>query len=226
MAGTLSTSVYCSNEDLLVAAPGDYRELMPVSQMVARAKDGVFAAVAGGSWVLQSATVPFLSYAVAAGHVTILTGPVSAFPTPEAVIIESVTSGSVTLRRLSLPAGMGQPPGPVAGATGVGFMIGTFYPQIERASYDVRKALGMDDGTPGLSTADLYDARELQQATIALVLARQYRDMARQAGKDQDFWAKAKAHQADFDQIIQRTKATLVDGTVGTITAPRMWVTR
>ena len=86
------------------------------------------------------------------------------------------------------------------------FIIGTLYPQIERASYDLRKTFDLDDAVPGRQFSDMYDPREMQEACMALVLSRQYRDMARHVGKMEDFYEKSKNHQADYTRIVQRTQ--------------------
>ena len=206
MSTGLSTSLYCSDEDLAIAAPGDFSQLIPVAQVIAKGADGIFAASSGGGWTLTSATNNFTSQGVLSGNVLQIRGPQSSFPSTDILGIASSSGTAVTLRRPGMPAGLGQPPGPAAGVTGVQFLVGTLYPQIERASYDLRKTFDLDDLVPGRQFTDMYDPRELQEACIALVLARQYRDMARHVGKMEDFYEKSKNHQADYARIIQRTQ--------------------
>jgi hypothetical protein len=206
VSGSLSTSLYCSDEDVLVAAPGDFAQLVPLAQAIAKGKDGMFAAVSGGSWVLTSATVPFASYNVVPGQVLQIRGPQVTYPSIDLLAVDSVSGNSSTLRRPGLPSGMGSPPGPAQGVTAVEFLIGTLYPQIERASYDLRKTFDLDDSVPGRQFSDMYDPRELQEACIALVLSRQYRDMARHVGKMEDFYEKSKNHATDYQRIVQRTQ--------------------
>ncbi|CAB4130864.1 hypothetical protein UFOVP124_38 [uncultured Caudovirales phage] len=203
---SLSTSLYCTDEDLCIAAPGDFGQLIPLAQTVAKGTDGVFAASSNGSWTLISASCNFAGQSVSAGAILQIRGPQSAYPATDFLAVDSVTGSLVTLRRPGLPTGMGNPPGPAAGVNAVQFMIGTLYPQIERASYDIRKTFDLDDAVPGRKFDDMYDPRELQEACIALVLARQYRDMARHVGKMEDFYEKSKNHQADYTRIIQRTQ--------------------
>jgi hypothetical protein len=204
--GTLSTSLYCSDEDLLIAAPGDFAQLVPLSQAIAKGKDATFAASSSGSWVLTSVAVSFSLNNVQSGQVLQIRGPQATYPTVDLLAVDAVAGNSVSLRRPGLPTGMGCPPGPAAGMAGVEFLIGTLYPQIERASYDLRKSFDLDDAVPGRMFSDMYDPRELQEACIALVLARQYRDMARHAGKFEDFSEKAKIHQDDWSRIVLRTQ--------------------
>ncbi len=206
MTISLSSALYCSDEDLCVAAPGDYGQLVPLSQTLARAADGMFAAAAGGSWVLTSASTNFSVQCVALGSIFQIRGPQTAYPSTDLLAVTAANNSSITLRRPGMPSGMGNPPGPAAGLGGVQFLVGTLYPQIERASYDLRKTFDLDDLVPGRQYSDMYDPRELQEACIALVLARQYRDMARHVGKMEDFYEKSKNHQADFLRIVQRTQ--------------------
>ena len=202
----LSTSLYCSDEDLLIAAPGDFGQLVPLAQTIAKATDGVFTATAGGSWTLSSASTNFATQYVAVGHVLQIRGPQGVYPATDMLAVTSVSGTGIALRRPGMPSGMGNPPGPAAGVTGVTFLVGSLYPQIERASYDLRKTFDLDDLVPGRQFSDMYDARELQEACIALVLSRQYRDMARHVGKMEDFYEKSKNHQADYMRIVQRTQ--------------------
>jgi len=206
MSTGLSTSLYCSDEDLCVAAPGDFGQLIPLAQTVAKGSDGVFLASSAGSWVLNSASSNFVTQAVAAGTVLQIRGPQGVYASTDMLVVVSVAANAVTLRRVGLPVGMGSPPGPAAGITGVQFIIGTLYPQIERASYDLRKTFDLDDAVPGRQFSDMYDPREMQEACMALVLSRQYRDMARHVGKMEDFYEKSKNHQADYTRIVQRTQ--------------------
>ncbi len=211
----ISTSIFCTDEDILVACPGDFAQLIPVSQVLAQATDGVFAAAAGGSWVLSSASVPFFSIGISPGHVVQLRAPQATFPSAVCLVVDSVGANSVTLRRAGLPASFGQPIGPAAGLTAVGFLIGTLYPQIERASYDLFQQFHLDDNVSGLTFSDLYDSRQLRDACVSLVLSRQYLDMARHVVKSEDFAAKAKVHSTDFDQTSSRITVTMATGTAG-----------
>jgi len=206
MSTGLSTSLYCSDEDLAIAAPGDFGQLIPVAQTIAKGSDGVFAAAAGGSWVLTSPTNAFDAQGAAVGHVLQIRGPQATFPSTDTLGVVGCNGTSITLRRPGMPAGVGNPPGPAAGVINVQFIIGTLYPQIERASYDLRKTFDLDDLVPGRQFTDMYDPRELQEACIALVLARQYRDMARHVGKMEDFYEKSRNHLADYTRIVQRTQ--------------------
>ena len=56
-----------------------------------------------------------------------------------------------------------------------------------------------------LDSADLYDPREVKQATVLTVLHRQYLDMSREAGNPQDaFAAKAQLMKAELDELLDR----------------------
>ena len=206
MSTGFSTSIYCSDEDLAIAAPGDFAQIIPTAQTLAKGSDGVFSATSGGSWVMTSSSNNFATQGIMVGHVLQVRGPQATYPTTDILAVTSVSGGSITLRRPGMPAGLGTPPGPAAGVTGVTFLVGTLYPQVERASYDLKKTFDLDDLVPGRQFADMYDTRELQEACIALTLSRQYRDMARHVGKMEDFYEKSKNHQADYLRFVQRTQ--------------------
>ena len=85
------------------------------------------------------------------------------------------------------------------------FAILTLGPQIELACYDLNRQFGIDDLIAGRRSADLYDPREIQQATVLMVLYRQYLDMSREAGDQADvFSAKAKRVKAELDDVLGR----------------------
>jgi hypothetical protein len=126
-------------------------------------------------------------------------------PPGEALAIASVSPGAVTLRRKGQPAGVGQPPGPDAVVTGVAFLVTTLGPQIERASYDLNRRYGIDDLIAGRRAADLYDPREVNEATVLTVLHRQYLSMSRETGEHRDtFAAKAELIKAELDELLAR----------------------
>ena len=167
-------TVYCTDEDLLVRAPADYLNLCPKSQVLAQATDGVFAA--GARWTLTSAATDFVAAGVAAGHVVALTAPRSAFPNPGGLllVVDAVATGSIVLRRPGMTAGVGLPPGPAAGLTGVSFTVPYYAPQIDQASYDVNAAVGVDPADADRAPSRLYDVRELRRLTVLTVLKRLY----------------------------------------------------
>jgi hypothetical protein len=196
-----AAQLYATDEDLLIAAPGDFSQLVPVFQRIASGTDG---ALTAGSFNLTS-SVNFQAQGVAGDMVLQLRGPVTTFKSPEPMVVASVAGTTVTLRRAGLDAGQGQPPAS-ASLTNVEFLVATLRPQIERATYELNQRFGIDNRVRGRSFADFYDVRELQDACVMMVLAKQYRDMARQAGREDDFSAKAKMHDASLAAIINRVQ--------------------
>ena len=65
--------VYCTDEDILVRAGGDFIMLCPPWQQMAAGTDGVFAP--GTPWVLNSASVNFAANGVSPNQVAWLTAP-------------------------------------------------------------------------------------------------------------------------------------------------------
>lgn len=209
MARLDSARTFATDEDLLIAASGDFRELVPLSARVAHGTTGLFAAQAGGSWDLKGDTVNFSDRNVRPGMVCQLLKPTTAFKSPDLLVVEAVDGPTLTLRRAAFEPGVGEPPGPAAGLSGVEFLVASLWSQIERASYDLGRDFGLDENVMGRRFVDLYDPRELQAACVALVLARQYLAMARMAGKDEDFTAKSRLYQADYDRAMARAVVSL-----------------
>ncbi len=204
--------LYATDEDLAIRAPTDFGLLSPRDQKLASGIDGVFDPA--DRWTMRSLTVDFAAQGVTTGQVVQLIGPVNLFKPPgELLAVASVSPGAVTLRRKGQPAGMGQPPAPAAGLTGVEFLITTLGPQIERASYELDRRYGIDDLVAGHRAADLYDAREVREVVVLTVLQRQYLAMSRDVSSSQDtLAAKAGLLQAELDELLARV---VVHWTVG-----------
>ncbi|HWE37720.1 MAG TPA: hypothetical protein VG406_14225 [Isosphaeraceae bacterium] len=198
------TIVYAADEDLALRASADFAILCPADQTLAAGTDGAF--TPDDPWTLRSSSVNFAAQGVAAGQVVQLTRPITAFPPPgEAMVVAAVAAGSVTLRRKGQAAGVGQPPGPSSGLVNVAFTIATLGPQIESASYELNRRFGIDDLIAGRRAADLYDPREIRQATVLAVLARQYLAMSRATGDQGDaFASKARCLASELDDLLAR----------------------
>ena len=213
---SLSFASYATDEDVAVRAPGDYSVLCPAWQTLSAGGDGVFAG--GSPWVLSSASAGFSGQGAAAGHVVLLSGPKPQFKgTGLLFAVDSAAAGSVTLRNVGMPSGVGNPPGPFAGLTGVSFTIPHLTPQIESACLEANHEFGLDPNlgisNPGL----LYDpARELAQFVVLTVLRRLYADAKHGQG---DFAEKLK--QASIDLSALRSRVTVRFGTLGESELPK-----
>ena len=201
---TTLTTVYATDEDIAVRAPADFPILCPRDQKLAWGADGAISP--NSPWTLTSSTVDFSARGLAPGNVVQLLKPVANFRPPgDALVVASVAPFAVTLRRKGLATGAGQPPGSGAVLTGVEFTANTLGPQIERASYDLNRRFGIDDLVAGRRAADLYDPREIREATVLSVLYRQYVAMSRETGEQQDaFAAKAALLKAELDDLLDR----------------------
>lgn len=195
-----TTPVYCSDEDILVHAGGDFALLCPAWQQMAAGNDGVFAP--GAPWVLTSASVNFASNGVSPNQVVWLTAPKSQFPGGgHFLAIEAVSGNSVTLRRPYKGPGVGQPPSPAAGLTGVSFSISTLDPQIAEASYDLKQRYAIDDlagGNAERSSSWIYDLQVLRVATVYSVLLERYTQ-------------ETRTERGDFERKVERFRRKLDD---------------
>ena len=170
---SLLDSLYCTDEDIAFRLTKDYVDVVPKHQSLAGATDGVFSA--GSPWVIASATQSFSTLGVAAGNVIYLSQPAASFPPGgDLLAVHSVSGNSATLRRIGRPAGLGRPPAPSGGLSGVKFDVWTFQPQIDVATYELNKEFNIDPLVAGRTPDDLYDARELRDAAALKAIIWQY----------------------------------------------------
>jgi hypothetical protein len=168
-----TTPLYASDEDIAVRAGGDFLALCPPWQISSAGTDGVFAN--GFPWVLTSASVNFATNGVRPNQVILLTKPPSNFPGAGHILaIDSVVGGAITLRRLHADLYVGQPPAPMTGLTGVSFSIPTLIPQIEEASFDLKRRYGINELIASRASAYVYDLRVLRMAAVLTVLLNRY----------------------------------------------------
>jgi len=226
--------LWCTDENIAVRCGPDFNPLMPDSQMMAWGNDGVFSP--SDPWTLTSASNDFTTQLPALwtltqvstniglvttpsvhGYVVWLRSPGSAFPAGGTLMaVAAVSDTSVTLRRLGLPANMGQPPSPSSGLTGVGFQIATFKPQIEEVTYDINQKWTIDSALTLRTATNLYDIRPLRRLTVAKVLLDRYTDESR-AGTG-DYSHKVELIKQEIDDL--EAKVQLRWGT-GLATAPQ-----
>jgi hypothetical protein len=201
-----TTPVYCTDEDILVHAGGDFAILCPPWQQMAVGTDGTFAP--GSPWVLSSATVDFAANGVSPNQVVWLTAPKAQFPGGgQFLAIDSVTGNSITLRRPHKDLFVGQPPAPIAGLTTVTFTISTLDPQSEDASFDLKRRFAIDDTVGGdlsRSSSWVYDLRDLRMATVLSVLHDRY-TMETRTDKG-DFAIKIKRIRQQLDDVLGRVQ--------------------
>jgi hypothetical protein len=165
--------VYATDEDIAIRSYGAFGILVPSSQTLAYGTDGVISA--GNLWVLTSATVNFAAQGVGVGHVVLLTKPTNQFKgSGRYLAVSSVSGNSLTMRFPGKPDGVGQPPVPAGGLTGIEFRISTFDPQIETTSYQINQQFGVSADYALTSPSYIHDTRVLNQATVLTVLHRAY----------------------------------------------------
>lgn len=200
-----ATILYATDEDIALRASADYALLWPKDQKFAAGSDGVFSA--SSPWTLTSATVDFQGQGVMPGQLVQLEKLGSSLrPGGEGFVVVGVSPGSATLRRKGQPIGVGQPPAPPTGLTGVEFSIVTFGPQIVLATDDLNRRFGITTGAyAGRSAGELADPSELRDAAVLTVLYRQYLDMSRELSAPTDTFAtKAQIVKAELDDRLDR----------------------
>ena len=200
-----TTTSYATDEDLALRASADFLLLCPRDQKLASGNDGVFQK--DDPWTLNSASVDFQANGLSPGKIVLLTQPTSSFKPPgESFVVQAVSPGAVLLRRKGQLPGMGQGPSGPNGLTGVEFFSTTLGPQIELASYDINKRYGIDDFIAGRRSCDLFDTREVREATVLTVLYRQYLEMSRGSEERADLFAtKARLYKEELSDLLART---------------------
>lgn len=204
--GFLAT-VYATDEDLARAASADFLLLLPPGQDVAYGSDGTFSHLS--PWSLSSATGDFVNQGLADGQVVLLTLPASSRPKwwgsngeLFAVDGQPQSATSLNLRRVASPSGFGQSPCGPLDLSGVTYRVGTFYPQVEQASFDLNRELGIDPDIDTRSPSELRDLRELRMACVWAVLRDQYEDQYRNGGDV--FESKLKNAEARLKSVKDR----------------------
>jgi len=212
---------YATDEDIALRASSDYAILCPRDQCLAGARNGGFG---DDPWTLTSQSVNFLANGLAPGHVVRLTQPVGLFKASgEAFVISTVAPNALKLRRKGQTDGFGKPPGPEGGVQNVEFTVTTLAPQIALAGYDLNRRFGIDDLIAGRRPSDLFDPREVREATVLTVLYRQYLDMSRGAPERADgFATKAQQYRQELDDLLARTTVHWSASTGSPQTASRL----
>jgi len=194
---TLST-VYATDENILIRAAGDFAVLCPEWQKLATGVDGV----TGGAsaWLLTSASVDFETNGVQPGHFIPPRKPAAIFRgSGEPFAVDSVSGNTVTLRRPGQATGAGQAP---PAATGVEFLIATLDPQTEEASFDLNRRFSIDPLIPLRSPEAVYDLRDLRIACVLSVLAQRY--AAETRARDGDFSLKLATVKQELSDVLAR----------------------
>lgn len=210
MSTYATTPAYCTDEDVAVYSPGDVEILTPAGATLAAGTDGVFDALT--PWTLTSASVDFEAQGVAAGMLVVLKGGTNGGEGGGQTIkgsgvhfaVGSVATTSLTLRRIGFPDGVGQPPGPAAGATAIDFRVCSLSPQIGQASDQLNRLYGIDAASLCHTVDDLRDRKDLELATVLTVLINQY-GMGTRTG-DGDFAAKLKTLEARLAAVTSRVQ--------------------
>jgi hypothetical protein len=195
--------VYAHDEHIVVRAGGDFVTLCPPWQQMAAGTDGYFSS--GTPWVFSSSSVDFTYQNIQPRQVIQLTGPKNAFPgTTTLLAIDSVSGNSLTLRRVNQKLNYGQPPGIQAGNATISFVINTLYPQIEEATFDIKRRYGIDENTFYRASAWIYAQRDLRMATILSTLLPRYIHETR--SDRGDFSDKIALIKTDLQEVLDRVQ--------------------
>ncbi len=174
----LVSTLYCTDEDIAKKCVSDFAALIPPSAVLAAGTDGAFAMA--DPWTLTSVSNDFAAQGVAVGNVVQLRRPASVFPGQgQLMAVAAVHGSSLTLRHLGMPTNRGRAPAPALALMGVDFLVGTFAPQAEEATYDLNQRYAINFTIPGRSPAGLEDIRPLRRAAVCMVLIDRYSDESR-----------------------------------------------
>lgn len=199
----MATTYLATDEDISIRDGGDYARICPEDQRAAAGTDGAIDAM---SWTLTSAAIgDFAAIGVKAGQMCLLQ-QAGIRALGDLLVVDAVATTDLVLRRKGQASGVGMPPGGPAGLADLIFTVLTLGPQIEDASYAVEHEYGIDDAITGMRLLDLYDPRELRQATVLTVLKRQYLALARTSGQEDTYWVKFRV----VDNELAATKDRLV----------------
>jgi hypothetical protein len=152
---------------------------------------------------MSSASVNFQAQGVTSNHVVWLNAPKGQYPGGgHFLAVDSASGNSITLRRVHQDLNIGQPPGPATGVTGVNFTINTLGPQIEEATYEVKRQFGIDENIYPRSSNWVYDIREFRIVTILNVLWNRYTQESRTDRGD--FEKKVDRIRMELREVIDR----------------------
>lgn len=213
-----NATTYCNDEDVAIRAGADFAALVPVDISIAAGNDGAFDGA--DLWTLTSASVAsFATQGVAAGMVAVLALPRQgmASPDPQLLVVDSVATSGITLRLKGQPAGIGQPPSPPGGQSGIEFTVATLATEIDRATTDINHRFSIDAGVPGRAPSDIKRTTGLRDLCVLTVLWKRYLAIAQRGNPDAtnvadpaaaraaSYWAKAKMIRQELDDLLGRT---------------------
>jgi hypothetical protein len=204
-------TVYATDEEVLMTAGADFVAVCPRAFLFASGVDGAFSP--SDPWTLASASVDFAAQGVAANMVLQLSGNRPDWKGLGGLLaVESVAGGACTLRRAGEAAGVGQPPGPPGGATGVPFLVTSLRAPIEDVAFELNEMFSIDPALVNRRPEDLYDRRIFRRLTVFRVLENQYANSNR--SNDGDFVMKAEYYARRYREAL--SSATLRWGPTGT----------
>ena len=188
----VSADAFCTDEDIALEAQNDFHHLAPRSQDLAYGLDGVFAA--GARWTMTSEGSDFEEQGVNPGDVVALTRPANVFQGAGGVLfaVDSVSGGTLVLRRLGRASGLGRPAAPAAGLTAVEFRVFSFGPQVGKESQEVRRTWDLDRTDTRTVGRLMEGGEELRRVAVLRVLRWAYTNS--ETLKDTDS-GEAEAHQ-------------------------------
>jgi hypothetical protein len=201
----LTTPLYCTDEDIVARAGGDFITLCPSWQQMAAGTDGYFNPTA--PWVFCSTSTNFGNNGVTPNQVVYLTAPKSQYPGGGALlVIDSVSADgtNLTLRRIYKDLNVGNPPAPAAGLTNITFAINTLDPQSATASFDIKRRFGIDETIVDRQSSWIFDLQDLRMATVLSVLLARYTQETR-VDKG-DFARKVQQIKIELQTVLDRVQ--------------------
>jgi hypothetical protein len=157
---------YATDADVIELAHEDYGLLAAKALKVATGTDGV---VPTDGFTITSVTNPdFTTRGVEAGMVLVVERA-NGVDLTDVLIVDSVATGTLTLRRIGLEAGQGDPPGGTSGLSGVRFSVRSLAAHLRTASRWVSGLLCVTE------VAAVDDPTRYARLTALRVLVDRYR---------------------------------------------------
>lgn len=183
---------YATDADVIDLSHEDYFLLAAKALKVAAGTDGV---IPGDGFTLTSAANPDFEARGAEAGMVLVIERVNGVDVTDVLVVEDAAGDTLTLRRIGLESGQGDPPGGTGGSSGIKFSVRTLAAHLIAASRWVSGLLCVS------SPAEIDDPTRYARLTALRVLVDRYRAA---------FWSLGTTDQSDsYEKKLKYFKAEL-----------------